>query len=356
MKEYFEISNENSKLSRAYRTWISILKNWKYRIGATSATKFRFTSCNKPKICSASEDATEILVISPVVTNNPLKSINSHSQDSEQPSRNLFSCLYNALRPLNIFDNKKSDRTCNESDLTRSATFKCPTIPRRMLRLLRRKRKYNKGSSKVKLITVSNFYENIEGARRMSDERLQRAYKFYEHMLQKVQQSAYSDIISFLVENFEDRDILILTKYISSSAHTKSIENETLDKLYNIAFSTNENQQKSLSTLSILNDNTTTDCHSPYHTLTSELLDENIDDGYCIFKKYNDYFDESDKVSATLLVLANTTYDNVEAAASNLVARVSFTSLELSDTIKDCIKKGIIDATSGKYKGAGSLK
>ncbi|KAH7647330.1 hypothetical protein FG379_002997 [Cryptosporidium bovis] len=216
---------------------------------------------------------------------------------------------------------------------------------------LRRKNKqFSKGDeledickSQVNRMSSKNLLENIEFARKLSEERINRARNYYKKLQAHVRSDALNEVVEYIFNDFDENDLTILLKHSFDTKCNNTSELE-LSEVYLKASSKIDNSHE-------VNSNTTItkDCSENDYSFTENFRMPQImnsSDGTSELPLV-DY----DTVINNSLLLLESDFSNLNTASDYLVSRISSVSLEINKTIASCIEKKIINIKTGKYQG-----
>ncbi|OII72090.1 uncharacterized protein cubi_01423 [Cryptosporidium ubiquitum] len=207
------------------------------------------------------------------------------------------------------------------------------------------KRKKSEEISNIheKKLTFKDLLEQIESARNMGEERINRANKYYNKLMSYVKYHAIDEVVEFILNFLSREEISLLINYnfehvfFSNSQETCLFEVylQTRSKISNKIIDQEDNLFK-----------------------FEEILDKKYSENEESEENFSGYFIDAfsnlkvqDEDLDGFLNSIGTSNLFIEFSIEYLVSRTCNVSLEINKTVVDCIKKEIIDINTGMYKG-----
>ncbi|KAF7459287.1 hypothetical protein HWI79_163 [Cryptosporidium felis] len=237
----------------------------------------------------------------------------------------------------NILNQKYNQDTLNRNFNNAPFDAKYPekiSKQKRIIQLMRRNKAEEFSYFVEKKITLKDFSESIDYAHKLGEERIIRAEKYYRELLSNVKQSAINEASNYIINHFDECDMILLLSCISTGETRNSFIDNDICEIY-------------LLTKSRILEN-----HIPDSLQCNSEGAENINTDFSehsnieVINNLNPKLLENE-LSETLSLIG-TSHSNIESSVNHLVSRVCDISLEINKTAVDFITKDLINF--GKYK------
>ncbi|KAH8738879.1 hypothetical protein FG386_000745 [Cryptosporidium ryanae] len=185
----------------------------------------------------------------------------------------------------------------------------------------------------VNLASSKSFIDNIEFARKLSDERINRAKNYYKKLQNHVKPHALDEAVEYVFNEFNEIDLAILLKYNFDTKCSNITESE-LPEIYSRANSkiSDSRMFHSRSTTKIFSEN-------DYSFIGDSLMLQTINSSNGISELS---LTDSDTAIDNSLLLLESDYLNINIVSDYLVSRISNVPIKINKTVSSCIKRKII--------------
>ncbi|KAK6589808.1 hypothetical protein RS030_193010 [Cryptosporidium xiaoi] len=197
--------------------------------------------------------------------------------------------------------------------------------------------------SQVNRMSSKNLLENIEFARKLSEERINRARNYYKKLQAHVRSDALNEVVEYIFNELDENDLTILLKYSFDTKCNNTSELE-LSEVYLKASSKIDNSHEVNSNTTITKDCSENDYSFTENFRMPQIMNSSNGTSELPLVDYDTVINNS-------LLLLESDFSNLDTASDYLVSRISSVSLEINKTIASCIEKKIINIKTGKYQG-----